>query len=73
MPKPKRERKPTLTTEEKEQIAFFFNKNGLTFTDWAKERGFNPTDCFNVIYSDKKCIRGKSFQVATQLKEFCFQ
>ena len=45
MPKPKRERKPTLTTEEKEQIAFFFNKNGLTFTDWAKERGFNPTDC----------------------------
>lgn len=73
MPKPKKERKPTITQEEREKITLFFNENGLTFTAWAKERGFNPIDCFNVVYSNKKCIRGKAFQVATQLKEFCFQ
>lgn len=73
MPKPKKERKPTITQDEREKITHFFNENGLTFTAWAKERGFNPIDCFNVVYSNKKCIRGKAFQVATQLKAFCLQ
>lgn len=40
MAKPKKERKPTLTQGEKEEIKNFFNSNGLTFTEWAMERGF---------------------------------
>lgn len=73
MPKPKKYREPTLSQEEKQSILSFFYANGITFSDWAKERGFNASDCFNVVYTDRKCTRGKAFKVAKMLKEFALQ
>lgn len=73
MPAPKKARKATLTKKDRKRICKFFNENGITFSDWAKERGFNASDCFNVVYTDRKCTRGKAFKVAKMLKEFALQ
>ena len=73
MPAPKNEVKASISPQEIENIILFFRNNGLSFTDWAKERDYKPYLVFNILYKKRKCIRGKSFQVAKQLKEFCFQ
>lgn len=74
MPTPKKTRKPYLSREEKEEIKDFFNSNGLTITQWAKDNGFTAYDCFEVIYREKrKCIRGKAHIIARKLKNLINQ
>lgn len=73
MPVPKKTRKANLTEEERQKIHDFFSENGINFSEWARERGFNVRIFFTVLHENRKCTHGESFKIAKALKEFCFQ
>jgi gp16 family phage-associated protein len=45
-----------------------FRAQGITISDWAKKRGHNPQLVYMILRGERKCMRGKSFQIAQELK-----
>lgn len=44
-----------------------FKSSGGTIREWAVERGFNPRLVYSVARGERKCLRGKSFEIAKEL------
>lgn len=40
---------------------------GISARDWALQNGFEPTLVYSVLSGKRKCLRGKSHQVAKAL------
>lgn len=56
---------PSLRTPE--QVRALFNENGVSISDWARERGFSVVLTRMVIAGKRKCLRGQSHQIAVAL------
>lgn len=54
-----------LTTDE---VQAWFRGKGLTVSEWAIERGFNPTLVYSILSGKRKCLRGQSFRIAVALR-----
>lgn len=50
-----------------QQIRTSFHANGICIADWARERGFPANLVYDILSGRKKCLRGKSHQIAVQL------
>lgn len=44
-----------------------FQHNGVCIAEWARERGFPVNLVYDIMSGRKKCLRGKSHQIAVQL------
>ena len=44
-----------------------FDRIGLPFTVWARERGYNPTLVYEILRGRVLCKRGKSHEIAVLL------
>lgn len=42
-------------------------QHGQSARDWALEHGFEPTLVYSVLSGNRKCLRGKSHEVAKAL------
>jgi gp16 family phage-associated protein len=45
----------------------WFADRGLTISEWALERNFNPALVYQVLTGSRKAVRGRSFQIAVAL------
>lgn len=52
------------TTEE---AARWFADRGITISEWALERNFNPSLVYQVLAGTRKAVRGDSFKIAVAL------
>ena len=52
--------KPPMTWE-------YFRQNGISVVSWAKEHGYSPWLVYSILKGDRKCVRGKSAQIAKEL------
>ena len=50
-----------------EQIKHKFRQNGVTFSQWARERGYKPNKVIRVINGFDKGNYGKAHEIAVQL------
>lgn len=57
---------PALLTTDEAQA--WFRGKGLTVSEWAMERGFNPTLVYSILSGKRKCLRGQSFRIAVALR-----
>lgn len=44
-----------------------FRSEGANIADWARERGFSPRLVYQVLTGTRKCLRGKSHEIAEAL------
>jgi gp16 family phage-associated protein len=51
----------------KEEAAQWFSDRGITISEWALERRFNPALVYQVLAGTRKAVRGSSFQIAVAL------
>ncbi len=51
----------------REEAARWFTDRGITISDWALERKFNPALVYQVLAGTRKAVRGSSFQIAVAL------
>lgn len=54
-------------TLSREEVRKKFRSAGLSVSDWASERGFNPILVYAVLAGNRKCLRGQSFRIAVSL------
>jgi gp16 family phage-associated protein len=45
-----------------------FQANGTSVSQWAVERGFNPTLVYAVLKGGRRCLRGQSHAIAVALR-----
>lgn len=45
----------------------FFHDHGVAIADWARAHGHNPRLVYAVLSGTRKCLRGKSHQIAKEL------
>lgn len=57
---------PALRTAD--EVQAWFRGKGLTVSDWAIQRGFNPTLVYSILSGKRKCLRGQSFRIAVALR-----
>lgn len=50
-----------------ERLLDKFRDRGLTIAEWAKQRGHNRQLVYMIARGERKCLRGKSFQIAQEL------
>ena len=50
-----------------EQAMAWFRDRGLTVSEWAVERRFNPSLVYAVLHGRRKALRGRSFDIAVAL------
>lgn len=50
-----------------EQVKQSFRERGLTFTDWAKNNGFDRNDVYRVLNGQIKAYRGTGHDIAVKL------
>lgn len=50
-----------------ERLLDKFRDQGITLSDWAKQRGYNPQLVYMIARGERKCLRGKSFQIAQEM------
>lgn len=50
-----------------EEVWKDLRQQGLSAKDWALQHGFEPTLVYSVLSGNRKCLRGKSHQVAKAL------
>jgi gp16 family phage-associated protein len=53
--------------KSKEEAAQWFTDRGITISEWALERRFNPSLVYQVLAGTRKAVRGSSFQIAVAL------
>ena len=46
----------------------YFRIAGVTVADWAVENGFSPALVYAVLSGRRKCLRGKSYEIAMVLR-----
>jgi gp16 family phage-associated protein len=50
-----------------ERVKQSFRNRGVTFTDWAKQRGYSPAEVYRVLNGQAKCNYGKAHAIAVEL------
>lgn len=50
-----------------QQVKQNFNQNGVTFSDWAKSRGFDRNKVYMVLNGANKGKRGEGHRIAVAL------
>ena len=50
-----------------ERLLERFRDKGITIAEWAKQRGYNPQLVYMIARGERKCLRGKSFQIAKEM------
>lgn len=50
-----------------EQLKMKFNEEGKTFSDWAKQNGYQRRDVYLVLNGQCKARRGKGHDIAVKL------
>ncbi|EPA6640195.1 DNA-binding protein [Serratia bockelmannii] len=50
-----------------DQVKQQFRQNGWTFTQWATENGYSPTDVYRVLNGLTKAKYGKGHDIAVKL------
>lgn len=51
-----------------EEALRWFQDRGVTISEWALKRQFNPGLVYQVLGGQRKALRGKSFEIAVALK-----
>ena len=51
----------------RERLLDKFRDKGITISEWAKQRGYNPQLAYMIVRGERKCLRGKSFQIAQEM------
>lgn len=51
----------------KEEAAQWFADRGITISEWALARKFNPSLVYQVLAGTRKAVRGDSFKIAVAL------
>lgn len=51
-----------------EEAMRWFQDRGVTISEWALKRQFNPGLVYQVLGGQRKALRGKSFQIAVALR-----
>ncbi|MRW90190.1 DNA-binding protein [Duganella sp. FT80W] len=46
----------------------YFRLAGVTIVDWAVNNGFSPALVYAVLSGRRKCVRGKSYEIAMALQ-----
>jgi gp16 family phage-associated protein len=46
----------------------YFRNAGVTIADWAVANGFSPALVYAVLSGRRKCLRGKSYEIALVLQ-----
>lgn len=59
-----KERVQFRTTEE---VWAHLRAGGISANEWAKQHGFEPTLVYSVLSGTRKCLRGKSHEIAKAL------
>lgn len=44
-----------------------FRRTGITVAQWAAKNGFKPSLVYAVLTGQRKCFRGKSYEIARAL------
>jgi len=50
------------------EVQQWFRNHGVTIGEWSEKRGFNPALVYQVVRGNRKCIRGKSHEIAVELR-----
>ncbi|WP_423600018.1 DNA-binding protein [Roseateles sp. MS654] len=50
-----------------EEAQQWFAERGITISEWALERQFNPALVYQVLAGTRKAVRGTSFKIAVAL------
>lgn len=50
-----------------EQIKKKFKKQGITFTEWAKQNGYSRAQVYRVLNGQAKCNYGAVHEIAVKL------
>lgn len=45
----------------------YFHQRGISVASWARERGYSPWLVYSILGGQRKCLRGKSAQIAKEL------
>lgn len=45
----------------------YFRQQGISVASWAKEHGYSPWLVYSILGGQRKCLRGKSAQIAKEL------
>lgn len=48
-------------------IRRWLHAEGISISQWSKERGFSPALVYVVARGNRKCLRGQSHQIAVAL------
>ena len=50
-----------------EQLKAQFNREGKTFTGWARDNGYRVHAVYLVLNGQSKCLHGKGHEIAVKL------
>lgn len=53
--------------EQGKQVKEQFIQNGICIAAWAREKGFPVNLVYDILSGRKRCLRGKSHQIAVAL------
>ncbi|MBA4252201.1 MAG: hypothetical protein C0442_10840 [Chlorobiaceae bacterium] len=53
--------------EQGKQVKEVFRQNGVCIAEWAREKGFPANLVYDILSGRKRCLRGKSHQIAVEL------
>ncbi|PAT32888.1 DNA-binding protein [Vandammella animalimorsus] len=56
-----------ITPRTHAQARQWLSEQGITVTQWARDHGFSTSLVFEVLYGRKRCLRGKSHNIAVLL------
>jgi len=51
-----------------EEVLRLFRANGVCIADWAATNGFKAKSVYAVLYGNRKCVRGQSYEIAIRLE-----
>ena len=50
-----------------ERLIDRFRSKGITISEWSLQRGYNPGLVYVIVRGERKCLRGKSYQIAQEI------
>jgi len=56
------------TLRSHEEAKRWFTDRGITISDWALQRNFNPALVYMVLHGKRQAVRGRSFDIAVALR-----
>lgn len=65
--KARKDKQLATTTRSHDEVMSDFRRGGTTVADWSRDHGFSPALVYVVLRGHRKCLRGKSHEIAIAL------